>query len=204
MGFFDALLGGQKKLKTAAPDRLFAMTTAYVTMATELEMTSTASAGIVFQPLATADFEQILRDTEELLAGTAKETGTALESSDDAHGYRWIILRDPDFEDLVVAMNTVSTELAAGGYGDRLLAAVFPFDKGVANDSASMPNPSQGKRVYFIYNYKRGSFYPFVPASGQQKRDSEAELRVKAQLSKESIPFEPELTRWFPLWDIPL
>ncbi len=191
MGFFDALLGGGKKLKTAAPDRLFAMTTAYVAMETELDMKTTGAAGIVFQPLATSDFEQILRDTQELLAGTAEETGTALESSDDEHGYRWIILRDPDFEDLVVAMNTVSTELAAGGYGDRLLAAVFAFEQ-------------KGRRVHFIYNYKRGAFYPFVPSGGEQRRDSEAEMRIKAQLSDEGIPFEPELTRWFPLWDIPL
>ncbi len=191
MGFFDALLGGGKKLKTAAPDRLFAMTTAYVAMETELDMKTTGAAGIVFQPLATSDFEQILRDTQELLAGTAEETGTALESSDDEHGYRWIILRDPDFEDLVVAMNTVSTELGAGGYGDRLLAAVFAFEQ-------------KGRRVHFIYNYKRGAFYPFVPSGGEQRRDSEAEMRIKAQLSDEGIPFEPELTRWFPLWDIPL
>jgi len=191
VGFFDALLGGGKKLKTAAPDRLFAMTTAYVAMETELDMKTTGAAGIVFQPLATSDFEQILRDTQELLAGTAEETGTALESSDDEHGYRWIILRDPDFEDLVVAMNTVSTELGAGGYGDRLLAAVFAFEQ-------------KGRRVHFIYNYKRGAFYPFVPSGGEQRRDSEAEMRIKAQLSDEGIPFEPELTRWFPLWDIPL
>ncbi|MEJ7714463.1 MAG: hypothetical protein WKF40_01655 [Thermoleophilaceae bacterium] len=178
MGFFDALLGGGKKLKTAAPDRLFAMTTAYVAMETELDMKTTGAAGIVFQPLATSDFEQILRDTQELLAGTAEETGTALESSDDEHGYRWIILRDPDFEDLVVAMNTVSTELAAGGYGDRLLAAVFAFEQ-------------KGRRVHFIYNYKRGAFYPFVPSGGEQRRDSEAEMRIKAQLSDEGIPSSP-------------
>ena len=35
MGFFDALLAGSKgKLKAAAPDRLFAMTTANITLET--------------------------------------------------------------------------------------------------------------------------------------------------------------------------
>ena len=190
MGFLDAVLGGRKKIKGAAPDRLFAMTTAYVALQTELGIVSTGGAGIVFQPLATADFESILRDAEELLKGTAEEQGSKLETTDDDYDYRWIILRDPDFEDLVVSLNTLSTELQAGGYGDRLLAAVFPFE-------------DKGRRVYFIYNYKRGSFYPFVPAKGEQQRDSERELRLKAQLEKE-LPFEPELTRWFPLWDIPL
>jgi len=190
MGFLDAVLGGRKKLKAPAPDRLFAMTTAYVTMQTGLGIESAGAAGIVFQPLVTADFEQILKDAEELLSGTAQETGTTLESDDDEHGYRWIILRDSDFEDIVVSLNTISTELQAGGYGDRLLCAVFPFE-------------DKGRRVYFIYNYKRGTFYPFVPAGGEQQRDSEAELRLKGQLDRE-LPFEAELARWFPLWEIPL
>ncbi|MGH2837114.1 MAG: PspA-associated protein PspAB [Thermoleophilaceae bacterium] len=191
MGFLDAVFGGSKKLKGPAPDRVFAMTTAYVTMQTAHGIESTGAAGIVFQPLATSDFEQILKDAEELLRGTAEESGTTLESSDDEHGYRWIILRDDDFDDLVVSLNTISTELQAGGYGDRLLCAVFAFGGGDA------------KPTYFIYNYKRGKFYPFVPAKGEQQRDSEHELRLKAQLDKE-LPIEPELTRWFPLWEIPL
>ncbi len=190
MGFFDAVLGGRKKLKGPAPDRLFAMTTAYVAMDTGLGLRSTGAAGIVFQPLATADFEQILKDAEELLHGTAQETGATLESADDEFGYRWIVLRDPDFDDLVVSLNTISTELQGGGYGDRLLCAVFAFE-------------DKGKRLYFIYNYERGAFYPFVPSGGKQQRDNEHELRLKAQLENE-LPLEQEVTRWFPLWEIPL
>ncbi len=192
MGFFDALLGGGKKLKGVAPDRLFAMTTAHVTLQTELDMRSAGSAGIVFQPINTSDFEQILRDAHELLSGVSQEQDSELESADDEFGYRWIILRDPDFEDLVVSLNTISTELQGGGYGERLLAAVFPFEE-----------TGGKKRVYFIYNFKRGSFYPFVPSAGTQQRDTERELRLKAQLERE-LPFEPETTRWFPLWEIPL
>jgi len=194
MGFLDALLGGQKKLKGVAPDRLFAMSTAYVAMETELGMQSAGGAGLVFQPLATSDFEQILRDAQELLAGTAAEQGSTLESADDEFGYRWVILRDPDFEDLVVSLNTISTELQGGGYGDRLLCAVFGFDQG---------GDAKRRRVYIIYNFKRGAFYPFVPGANQHQRDTEHELRLKAQLSNE-IPFEAETTRWFPLWEIPL
>jgi PspAB-like protein len=190
VGFLDAVLGGGKKLKGVAPDRLFAMTTAYVALQTELSIESSGSAGIVFQPIGTADFEQILKDAEELLAGTAEEQGSKLESSDDEFGYRWVILRDPDFDDLVVSLNTISTELQGGGYGDRLLAAVFAFSE-------------KGKPLYLIYNFKRGAFYPFVPAGGEKQRDTERELRLKAQLANE-LPFEEDITRWFPLWEIPL
>ena len=190
MGLLEALLGGRRRLKAPAADRLFAMSTAYVTLETGLGIKGRNVAGIVFQPLATADFASIVSDTEELLRGTAEESGTKVESSDDEYGFRWLILRDSDFDDLVVALNTVSTELQSGGYGDRLLCCVFAFEE-------------QGRTLYLIYNFKRGAFYPFVPAPGDKARDSERELRLKAQLVRE-LPFEEDLARWFPLWEIPL
>ena len=191
MGFFD-VLRGKRQLKQPVPtDRLFAMTTAQVTMELAMGLTSAGKAAIVFQPLATADFETIVRDMEEVVRGTGSDTGTTIEVTDDEFGYRWMVLVDPDFEDLVVGLNAVSTALEAGGYGDRILCAVFAF-----RDEA-------GKRVYWIYNYKRGSFYPFVPASGEQQRDNERELRLKAQIGAE-LPIEADLERWFPLWGIPI
>ena len=196
MGFLDALLEGRRKLKGPAPDRLFAMTTAYVTLQTALDITPAGSAGIVFQPLATADFQSIVTETEELVRGAAADSGTTVETADDEFGFRWVVLRDPDFEDLVVALNTVSGELQGGGYGDRLLACVFPFEEKAGGQG-------KAKRLYFIYNFKRGSFYPFVPAPGDKARDTERELRLKAQVGAD-LPFEEDMTRWFPLWEIPL
>ncbi len=190
MGFLDSILGGKKKLKGPAPDRLFAMSTAYVTLSTGHGITSKGVAAIVFQALATSDFETIVSEMEELLQGTGADTGTTISTSEDAHGYRWIVLRDDDIEDLVVGINAVSDGLMVGGYGDRVLAAVFAFED------------SKGRPVYFIYNYKRGFWYPFVPA-GQQARDGERELQIKAIIDGE-LPIEPELERWFPLWGIPI
>jgi hypothetical protein len=190
MGLFDGLLGGKGKLAQPAPDRLFAMTTAYITLETGLGIKGSGSAGIVFQPLGTADFKGIVTETEELLRGAAEDTGTEIETADDEFGYRWLVLRDDDFEDLVVSLNTVSTQLQGGGYGDRLLACVFAFEE-------------EGRPLYFIYNFKRGAFYPFVPAQGKQQRDGERELRLKAQVGSE-LPMEEDMTRWFPLWEIPL
>jgi hypothetical protein len=57
MGFLD-VLRGKRQIKQAAPtDRVFAMTTAQVTLEMQLGLTSTGKSAIVFQPLATADFE---------------------------------------------------------------------------------------------------------------------------------------------------
>ena len=189
MGFLDSILGGRKKLANANADRLFAMATAQVTLEISLGMKSRGVAAIVFQQIASADFKQILDDSSALVASAAGDTGTKLDQADDEYGYRWMIFRDDDFEDLVTAVNTVASELQAGGYGDRVLAAVFAWT-------------DNGQPVDFIYNFKRGRFYPFVPKPGKQ-RDNERELRVKAQIEND-LPIEPELDRWFPLWDAPI
>jgi hypothetical protein len=190
MGFLDVFTG-RRKVKGPAPDRLFALSTAHVTLATEHGVTSRGVAGIVFQPLATADFDSMVKEMEEVLRATGSEAGTSVERADDEFGYRWMILRDPDLEDLVVGVNAVSEALALGGYGERVLCAVFAFADG------------QSRSVYFIYNYKRGSWYPFVPAAGDKQRATERELQLKGQIGAE-LPIEPELERWFPLWGIPL
>jgi hypothetical protein len=188
LGLLDSILG-RTKVKQPARDRLFAMSTAQVTLETSMGLKSRAVAGIVFQPLPTADFDQIVKDTEDLLRSSAQDTGTKVETSDDEYGYRWVVLRDEEFEDLVVAINVVSSNLEMGGYGERLLAAVFSFEE-------------KGQPIYFIYNFKRGAYYPFVP-TGDKQRNNERELQLKAQIGQE-LPIEPELERWFPLWEIPL
>ncbi|HEY4279835.1 MAG TPA: hypothetical protein VGM91_16535 [Conexibacter sp.] len=190
MGLFEVLTG-KRKLARPAPDRLFAMTTANITFETELGIRSRGKAGIVFQALATADFDQIVREMVEVVRAISDDSHTAVETSDDEYGYRWMVLRDDEFDDLVVGINAVSGAIEAGGYGERILCAVFAFEN------------AQGRPLYFIYNYKRGAFYPFVPAPGAQQRDSEVELRLKAQVGSE-LPIEGELERWFPLWGIPI
>ena len=190
MGFLDVVLG-KRKLAGPAPDRLFAISTAYVKFETELSITSRGAAAIVFQPLSSADFQAILRDTEQVVRATSADSGVTVDSSDDSYGYRWLVLRGKDFDDLVVGINAVSGSLEAGGYGERVLCAVFSFED------------EQHHPIYWIYNYKRGAFYPFVPAAGSEQRDNERELVLKAQVGSE-LPVAQELERWFPLWGIPI
>jgi hypothetical protein len=195
MGFLDVVMG-RRKLAAPAPDRLFAMSTAYVTLQSQLGISSREAAAIVFQPLSTADFQNIINETEEVVRATSSDSGIEVESLDDSSGFRWLVLRGSSFDDLVVGINAVSGSLESGGYGERVLCAVFAF----ADEN--------GTRVYWIYNYKRGSFYPFVPTSpGSAERegehDRERELVLKAQIGAE-LPVEPDLQRWFPLWGIPI
>jgi hypothetical protein len=192
MGLLDVITG-RRKLAGPAPDRLFAITTANVLFETGMQLRSTGGAALVFQALSSADFHAIVSDAEQLVRATAADAGIEVSRQDDEYGFRWLILRARNrdaFDDLAVGINAVSSSLEAGGYGDRLLCAVFAFED------------ERGQAVYWIYNYKRGYFYPFVPRGGQQ-RDSERELVLKAQVGTE-LPVEPELNRWFALWGIPL
>jgi hypothetical protein len=189
MGLLDVIFG-RRKLDMPADDRLFAISTCYVKFETELNIASRGSAAIVFQPLSSADFQSIVTEMEAVVRGTSSDSGVSVDTSDDSYGFRWLVLRGKDFDDLVVGINAVSGSLESGGYGDRVLCAVFAFED------------QQKRPLYWIYNYKRGMFYPFAP-SGENQRDNERELVAKAQVGNE-LPVEPELERWFPLWGIPI
>jgi hypothetical protein len=213
MGLRD-ILTGRHAVKGPAPDRLFAISTAYVALETEHQIVPAGSAAIVFQALATSDFEATIKEMEGLVTATGGDSGTTVSTQDDSYGYRWMILRSPasapSVEDLAVGINAVSGSIETAGHGDRLLCAVFAFDDRSGTGGAASGGGSSA-RVYFIYNYKRGYWYPFVPArsdgkpqdSDEQERSTERELQIKAQMASE-LPMEPEIERWFPLWGIPI
>jgi hypothetical protein len=189
VGLRDVLLG-KKKLAGPARERLFALTTAAVTLDTELGLRTAGAGGIVFKPLSAGEFVRAENDLQQLLDGVATESGSKLERREDSFGYTWIIVRDPDLEDQVTTIHAVAEGLEEQGFGSQLLAAVFKFDGG--------KHP-----VYWIYGYKRGAFWPFVPTGEDQKRDNAEELELKAKLEKE-LPVEQDLTRWFGVFDAPL
>jgi hypothetical protein len=196
-------LTGRHEVKGPAPDRLFAISTAYVTLQAEHQIEPAGAAAIVFQALQTSEFEATIKDMEEVVTATGGDSGTKVNTEDDSFGYRWMVLRGGSVEDLAVGINAVSGSIETAGHGERLLCAVFAF------------KDAKGRPVYFIYNYKRGFWYPFVPASGSSsststrptgsstERATERELQLKAQMASE-LPIEPELERWFPLWGIPI
>jgi hypothetical protein len=191
LGLGDVLFG-RKKLKEAAAERLFAISTARITLETELALKPAGSAGVCFKALSAGEFVRAENELQQLLESVAVESGSKVERRSDEYGFEWLVVRDEDFEDLVTGIHLVASELEARGFGPQLLAAVFPFDgKGF-----------DGGRVYWIYGFKRGAFWPFVPV-GDQKRDNALELELKAKLEKE-LPVEQDLTRWLALFDAPV
>ena len=111
MGLRD-ILTGRHEVKGPAPDRMFAISTAYVTLQAEHQISPAGKAAIVFQALATSEFEETLREMEALVTATGGDSGTSVATEDDSYGYKWMVLQNqagaPSIEDLTVGINAVS------------------------------------------------------------------------------------------------
>jgi hypothetical protein len=191
LGLRDVLFG-RKKLKDPAQERLFAISTARITLQTELDLKPSGSAGVCFKSLSAGEFVRAENDLQQLLDAVASESGSKVERKSDEMGFEWLVVHDPDFEDIVATTHLIAQELQDRGFGGQLLAAVFPFE-----------GKFKEGRAYWIYGFKQGSFWPFVPTGEGQKRDNAEEMELKAKLDPE-LPIEQDLTRWFGLFGAPL
>ena len=189
MGLRDVLFG-RKKLAEPAADRLFALTTAAITLDTELNLRTAGVGGVCFKPLSAGEWVRAENEIDELLGIAARDSGSEVKRRSDTLGFEWLVVRDRDFEDLVTTIHLVTSELQSRGFGEQLLAATFGFEGGE-------------RPVYLIYGYKRGTFWPFIPTGNEQQRDNAEELRLKNELERE-LPMEPDLTRCLGLFDAPL
>jgi hypothetical protein len=217
VGLLDTLLGRTKPVR-ANLDALFALPSAAVTLQTAAGLVSTGSAGICWKPPAGQSAADVQTEIGQLLeidddpatdplgdpADRPAATGAiepaagaphAMTQAEDSFGYRWLLLEDPEIDDLVTRVHLVNSTLTDNGWGPQLLCSVFHF----------VPGPDAGvgaKGLYLVYLYKRGTFYPFAP-DGHEHRDTETELRIRAVLGSD-LPIEDDLSRWFPLWDLPV
>jgi hypothetical protein len=189
LGLRDVVFG-RKKLSEPKDDRLFALATAAVTLETELGLKTAGAAAVTFKPLSSGEFSRVDNDVEQLIKTAGSSAASEVERKSDTYGFEWLIVRDPELENQVTAVHAVAQELTDQGFGAQLLAAPFRFEGG--------EHP-----VYWIYGFKRGAFWPFVPTGQGQNRDNATELELKAKLEQE-LPIEQDLTRWLALFDAPV
>lgn len=194
MGFFDAMFGRQKPTQ-AGEDKIFAMSTAEITLQTEDNLTPTGSAAICFKGIESGPFSAIQTELEQLLQLTSREDNLTLAPSVDDLGYRWFTFGSSNFQALATALHIASSTLLDRGYGSQLVFAIFAFKE------------ATGREMYWVYNYKRSTFYPFVPQRDAKDpgraRDNAAELRLASKMAKE-MPIEQDTGRWFAVWNPPL
>ncbi|WP_292381985.1 PspA-associated protein PspAB [Methanosarcina sp. UBA289] len=193
--FVDAILG-RSTLPKAKSDKLFAMSTASITLESNLGLKPSGSAGICFKPIGASSYESARKEIQELLEYSSKESKTEFKLEKDEFNFLWAIFKDSDFEDLVANIHLVSEILEEHGFGGQLLCAIYRFDS-----EPEAGNSGRGKTVYWIYNFKQGTYYPFIPLSGKQ-RDNPFEFKLRAEMERE-MPIEENVEKWYPLWGIP-
>src|ERR671922_1813455 len=188
MGFLDDLIG-RTRMPRVQEDKVFAITTATVTLQAAGGLEPPRRAGIVFRRLPAGRFSQASEELRQLLNVEGKSGAFTIDENTDSFGFQWLVVSGDEFESIVAALHGVAQTLMEEGYGDLLLAAAFRFQQ-------------NGRPVYWIYEYKRGAFYPFIP-SGGHNRDNVEEIR-QASLAGEKNPVEQDQGCWYPLWDLPV
>jgi hypothetical protein len=189
--FLDSLLG-RTRPKAPDLDAMFAVPSAAVTLEAATGLLPSGQAAVAYKPASGAAFATTGEELRELLQLSGEEAGSRIRAHDDRYGYRWVVVEDPDLEDVVGSVHLVNRSLEDAGFGSQLLCSVFGF--GVPADVAGA--------CHLVYLYKRGTFYPFAPRANE-RRDNELELQVRGALDGE-LPLEADLSRWFPLWGLPL
>lgn len=180
----------RRRAVPAALDQLLLLPSAAGVVEARLGFTPTGVGSICFRKAEESAFRDVLYDVRDWLN---RDFGATLpvEITDDSHGYTWIVIhRPPDqIELLVTELHAASCQLADNGLGRQLLCSLVAFrDKGE-------------RHVAVVYLYKRRTFYPFAPQTGES-RDNRLEIAFSAAI-KEELPFEADLGRWFPVWSAP-
>jgi hypothetical protein len=188
VGFLDTLLGRTKPVQPNL-DALFSLPTAAITLQAAMGFVPTGAGSVCFRATEGRAFHDIEREVRELLSMGAD--AARVEVTNDSYGFTWLVCRhsSDDMEALVTDLHAVNSSLADGGFGPQLLCTLV-----------GLTDPA-GRKLGIVYLYKRGTFYPFAPRSGE-KRDNALELEVRGNLGAD-LKIEPDLSRWFPVWGAP-
>ncbi|MGH3158108.1 MAG: PspA-associated protein PspAB [Streptosporangiaceae bacterium] len=189
MGLLDTILG-RTKPKQANLDALFALPSAAITLEAATDLVPTGTGSVCFRSTEGRAFADVEKDVCDLLNMTSGQDAPPVKVSQDSYGFTWLMVKRPadQVADLVTDVHAVNSSLQDNGFGPQLLCSLVNF-------------ASPKSRVALVYLYKRGTFYPFAP-TGHERRDNGLEIRVKAAIEGD-LKIEPELTRWFALWDAP-
>jgi hypothetical protein len=196
MRFFHGLWkhsGNTTKRIHADFDAINSLSSAYVALETKLNLTSTGRTAICIKRASAQKFNEMKQEIEKFLEASKADFDLSFHAVVDPYDYLWIVILSKTIEDNVAVITAIGDTIDQNGFSDRLLASVFEFNNGTLIE-------------YLIYNYKIDKFYPFVPINEQQKqRNHSEELKImSALIDEKKLPFEKDMSRWYPIWNIPV
>lgn len=189
MGFLDSILG-RSRPKAPNLDALFAIPNAAMTMHASLDLRPTGTGSVCFRAAGGAAFAQTQEEMLALIEADPEAPGVTV--TQDGYGFTWLTVDGvaDDMSVLCTHLHAVNSTLEAHGFGSGLLCTMVPFES------------STGQRVGLVYLYKQGTFYPFAPFPGEQRRNNMVELQVRDELAGDLV-MEKDLQRWLALWNAP-
>lgn len=174
-------------------DAINSLSSAYVTLETKLNLTSTGRTAVCIKRASAQEFNEMKQEIEKFLEASKADFDLSFRAVVDPYDYLWIVILSKTIEDNVAVITAIGDTIDQKSFSDRLLASVFEFNNGTLIE-------------YLIYNYKIDKFYPFVPINEQQKqRNHSEELKImSALIDEKKLPFEKDMSRWYPIWNIPV
>ena len=124
MGLRDVLFGRTPQVQPKL-DNLFALSTAALTLQSELDLVTSGQAGLCFKAGSGEASITSEADIEALL--NFDEGKVAMSVTTDDLGFTWLVIHDGDIENMVTRIHGANTTLVEHGLGPRLLCAVFGF-----------------------------------------------------------------------------
>ncbi|HKG40970.1 MAG TPA: hypothetical protein VKA98_02430 [Nitrososphaeraceae archaeon] len=199
MNFFRKFIKNahRKKLQTDS-DAIFSLSSTYISLQTKLGLKSTGRCAICVEKVSGSHFGQLKQYIDSFLDSIKANFELSYSTLIDKSDYLWIIIDAKRIEDIVACVTAVGEIIEERGFSGQLLSAVIEF----SDDDDGIENP-----YYLIYNYKLDSFYPFVPTNttiNQRRRNNQAEMKIMAAVTDDKLPFEKDMTHWYPIWDLPL
>ena len=157
----------------------------------EFQTTTTGRVGVLVRPDEDQDAEAAKAEVEEALRSLSSSEARFDVLTDDS-GHPWAVIRGDGLPELAAATEVVGTALAAGGLGDRVIAAIYPFQW-------------RERKVYWMYQPRVRAYTPFAPLGSDEdsERDHPLELRMEAALRK-TLPTARQISEWYPIWGMPL
>jgi hypothetical protein len=197
-------------------DIIFSLTSASISIEEKMGLQFSGSAALCVKGINGSLFQSTIKDCTDLLDVSKIEFKFDYRTFMDPYDYLWFIITSSDIEskseiitNIAAGLSSIGDIIEENGFEDQILSAVFKYNLGnresFFEDSVKKFTP-KNKNLYLIYNYKTNNFYPYMPSiednNNQHQRDTTRELQTLSIL-KNLIKVETDITRWYPINDIP-
>ena len=162
----------------------------------QFDTTTTGEAGVLVRPVEDQTMAQTKAEIERALSGMDR-TQFRTEVTVDEQGHGWAIIKSPNLQELAAGIAQMGDVLLAAGLGERVVAAVYPFNWMDAN-------AARNRVIYWVYQPRIRSFTPFAPDGAPSNRERSTDLEVRMEGAvRRLLPTARQTTEWYPIWGMP-